>query len=147
MLPRTGPGPWMPTTNEFGAVLRGYRERAAMSQSALAKKVGMHASYISRLESGEREAPTRDVCLALIRPLALATEEVDRLLFSAGHVPPSLQKLGASDSTITAVTRLLTNDRLTPESRADFRAIVETMAIRWQPMAPVAMAALLEAIK
>src|SRR5690348_13016603 len=115
----------------FGETLRYFRLRAGLSQYALAKRVGINASYCNRLESGEREAPTREVASALARALALATEEVDRLLFSAGHVPPSLQKLGANDSTIAAVTRTLTNDRLTPACRADLRAVVETICIRW----------------
>jgi transcriptional regulator with XRE-family HTH domain len=119
-------------TEDFGSTLRRYRLRAGLSQNALAKVVGINASYINRLESGEREAPTREVAHALARALGLASEEVDRLLFSAGHVPPSLQKLGPADSTVAAVTRLLTNDHLSPEARADFRAIVETIAIRWQ---------------
>ena len=117
---------------DFGSTLRRYRLRAGVSQNALAKVVGINASYINRLESGEREAPTREVAHALARALALCPDEVDRLLFAAGHVPPSLQKLGPADSTIAAVTRLLTNDRLSPEARADFRAVVETIAIRWQ---------------
>jgi len=109
-----------------------YRLRAGYSQNALAKIVGINCSYINRLESGEREAPTREVAAALGRSLNLGTEDTDRLMFSAGHVPPSLQKLGPADSTIAAVTRLLTNDRISPEARCDFRAIVETIAIRWQ---------------
>ena len=116
----------------FESTLRRYRLRAGISQNALAKVVGINASYINRLESGEREAPTREVAHALARALALVPEETDRLLFAAGHVPPSLQKLGPADSTVAAVTRLLTNDHLSPEARADFRAIVETIAIRWQ---------------
>ncbi len=119
-------------TEDFAGTLRRFRTRAGLSQNALAKVVGINASYINRLESGEREAPTREVAQALARALSLSTEEVDRLLFSAGHVPPSLQKLGPADSTVAAVTRLLTNDRLSPEARADFRAVVETIAIRWQ---------------
>ena len=134
-------------SDDFGSTLRRFRLRAGLSQNALAKIVGINASYINRMESGEREAPTREVVTALARSLTLAVEDTDRLYASAGQLPPSLQKLGPADSTIAAVTRLLTNDRLTPESRADFRAIVETMVIRWQPMAPVARAALLEAIK
>ncbi|MHB8409866.1 MAG: helix-turn-helix transcriptional regulator [Acidiferrobacterales bacterium] len=116
----------------FGATLRRYRLRAGYSENALAKIVGINASYINRLSSGEREAPTREVASAIGRALKLTTEEIDRLMFSAGHVPPSLQKLGPADSTVAAVTRLLTNDRLSPEARADFRAVVETIAIRWQ---------------
>jgi transcriptional regulator with XRE-family HTH domain len=119
-------------TEDFASNLRRFRLRAGVSQNALAKIVGINASYINRLENGEREAPTRDVAHALARALTLSAEEVDRLLFSAGHVPPSLQKLGPADSTVAAVTRLLTNDRLSVEARADFRAIVETIAIRWQ---------------
>lgn len=115
----------------FGLTLRRYRLRAGLSQNALAKIVGINASYINRLESGEREEPTREVARALARALRLATEETDRLLFAAGHVPPTLQKLGPSDSTVAAVTRLLTNDRLSPEARADFRAVVEVIAERW----------------
>ena len=117
-------------TEDFASTLRRFRLRAGLSQNALAKTVGINASYINRLEHGEREAPTRDIAHAMAQALRLSTEEVDRLLFSADHVPPSLQKLGPADSTIAAVTRLLTNDRLSPEARADFRAIVETVAIR-----------------
>jgi len=128
-------------TEDFGSTLRRYRLRAGLSQNALAKIVGINASYINRLESGEREAPTRDVAAALGRALGLAPEELDRLMFSAGHVPPSLQKLGPADSTVAAVTRLLTNDRLSPEARADFRAVVETIAIRWQHASAAPLAA------
>lgn len=78
-------------SEDFGSTLRRFRLRAALSQNALAKIVGINASYINRLESGEREAPTRAVAQALARALSLAIEDVDRLLFSAGHVPPSLQ--------------------------------------------------------
>lgn len=120
----------------FGAVLRRFRLRAGLSQNALGKMAGVNTSYCNRLESGVRETPTREVAHALARALALSAEEVDRLLFSAGHVPPSLQKLGPADPTIAAVTRLLTNDRLSPEARADFRAVVETIAVRWQGGVP-----------
>lgn len=125
----------MPDGAEFGVVLRRYRLRAALSQNALAKAVSINASYVNRLESGERGDPTREVALALARALGLAPEETDRLLFSAGYVPPSLQKLGSGDSTIAAVAKLLTDDRLSPECRADFRACVEVMASRWRASA------------
>ena len=116
----------------FGPMLRRFRLRAGYSENALAKVVGINCSYINRLSSGERDTPTREVTAALCRGLNLGVEDTDRLMFSAGHVPPSLQKLGPADSTIAAVTRLLTNDRISPEARCDFRAIVETIAIRWQ---------------
>jgi len=118
-------------TEGFGPTLRLFRLRAGYSQNALAKIVCLNASYVNRLESGEREAPTREATAAMCRGLNLGVEDADRLMFSAGHVPPSLQKLGPADSTIVAVTRLLTNDRLGPEARADLRACIEAMCARW----------------
>ncbi|GEM_PF-759841 len=117
---------------DFGSTLRAFRARAGWSQNALAKTAGLDASYINRLERAEREAPTRETALALARALRLCPGEVDRLLFSAGHMPPSIEQLGPDDSTLAAVVRVLTDDRLAPEARADFRAVVETIADRWQ---------------
>ncbi|MGI8913343.1 MAG: hypothetical protein ACR2JY_06075, partial [Chloroflexota bacterium] len=74
----------------------------------------------------------RQVVEALAHALRLTPSEWDGLLFAAGYVPPSLQKLGPHDSTVAAITRLLTDDCLSPASRADFRAVVETVAARWQ---------------
>jgi transcriptional regulator with XRE-family HTH domain len=116
----------------FGPVLRCFRQRAGISQNALAKVAALDASYVHRLESGERGTPTRPVVDALAQALTLAPEERDQLLFAAGYVPPSLQRLGPRDPTLAAVVRQLTDERLSPASRADFRAVVETIAARWQ---------------
>lgn len=120
--------------DSFGATLRRYRLRSGHTQNSLAKVVQVNASYINRMETGERSAPTREIALALARGMELSAYESDRLVASAGLLPPGLQKLGPGDSTVAAVIGLLTNDRLSPEARADFRAVVETMAIRWQSM-------------
>lgn len=119
----------------FGVALRRYRRCLGLSQNALAKVVGIDASYINRLESGEREAPSRRTALALARALQLSRDDVDRLLCSAGYLPPSLHRLGPTDSTVCAVARVLADGRLSPEVRADFRAVVETIAYRWQRLA------------
>ncbi|MGI8913133.1 MAG: hypothetical protein ACR2JY_04970 [Chloroflexota bacterium] len=79
------------------------------------------ASYINRLESGVRGVPTAEVALALAVGLALSPQETDRLLWSAGCLPPSLQALTPGDPTILAVAQ-----------QADFRACVEAMARRWR---------------
>lgn len=115
----------------YGITLRRYRLRARLSQNALAHRIGVDASYLNRIESGVRGAPSYDIALSLARTLARSAEELDRLLCAAGYVPPRLQKLGPADSTVAAVLAVLTDDRLTLEARADFRAVVETVAARW----------------
>jgi len=129
----TLPWPDAPAARDesFGRTLAYFMRRDGWSQNRLGKAVGVNPSYLNRLCSGEREAPSREVAAALGRALCLTSGELDRLMFSAGHVPPSLQKLGGNDSTISAVTRLLTDDRLSPEARADARAVIETLCIRW----------------
>jgi transcriptional regulator with XRE-family HTH domain len=121
----------IPTGLGFGSLLRRYRLRSGHSQNSLAKVVGVNPSYLNRLESCERDAPTRQVVAALARTLCLAPDETDRLHFAADQVPPSLQKLGGNDSTIAAVQRLLTDDTLSLEARADARAVIEVLCIRW----------------
>lgn len=121
-----------PTDETFGVMLRRRRQQIGLSQNALARLVSIDASYIHRLESGERDAPTRQVIEALARALVLTMAELDCLLFAAGYVPPSLRQLGPNDSTIAAVTCILTDDRLSSAACADFRAVVETIAARWQ---------------
>jgi transcriptional regulator with XRE-family HTH domain len=116
----------------FGALLRRFRERAGWSQNALAKEVGIDASYINRIEAGRRTGPGPAVTLALARALALSPRAVDGFCVAAGHLPPSLQRLGPADPTIAAVLGVLTDDQLSPVARADFRAVVETIAARWQ---------------
>lgn len=115
----------------YATTLRRYRLRARLSQNALAHRLGLDASYLNRMEAGVRGTPGYDVALSLARELARSAEELDLLLFAAGYVPPRLQRLGPGDTTVAAVLDILANDRLTLESRADFRAVVETVAGRW----------------
>lgn len=115
----------------YATTLRRYRLRARLSQNALAHRLGLDASYLNRIESGVRGTPSYDVALSLARELARSADELDLLLFAAGYVPPRLQRLGPGDTTVAAVLAVLANDQLTLESRADFRAVVETVASRW----------------
>lgn len=116
----------------FADLLHHFRLRAGRSQVALGHAAGVNASYINRLESGDRAAPTGAVALALAAGLELSPEETDRLLWSAGCLPPSLAALAVGDPTLLAVARLLGDRRLSPAARADFRACVAAMARRWR---------------
>jgi transcriptional regulator with XRE-family HTH domain len=115
----------------FGELLSCLRLATGVSQNALGREAGVNASYINRLERGERTTPTREVVLALARALQTMPQERDHLLVTAGYVPPSLQQLGPADSTLEAVGRLLVDGRLPPASLAAFRAVVETIAACW----------------
>lgn len=115
----------------FGDILRAWREAAGLSQSALAKRVGVDASYVNRIESGQRGVERRDVVLGFAQALGLGPVETDRLLLAAGFLPEALHQLGPNDPTLTLVANVLTNPQLSPEERQLFRQIVNAIARRW----------------
>lgn len=118
----------------FGARLARHIRRQGWSHSETARQAGLSASAVSRYCSGEKDSPERQAVLALARALGLPPADLDALMASAGYLPPSLQRLGAGDSTVAALVGVLGNDRIDPASRADLRACVETMCGRWQGM-------------
>ncbi len=64
----------------LGALLRRYRERAGLSQEALAERAGLTPHAISALERGERRRPYPHTVQALAEALHLAAEERAALL-------------------------------------------------------------------
>lgn len=116
----------------FGAVLRGFRERAGLSQSALARRAGLDPSFVNRLESGQRGAD-RGVVEALARALGLDAAEQDQLLAAGGHLPILLARLGPQDPTLQLVARILADERLSEADRAAFRQVIELIGQRWSP--------------
>jgi transcriptional regulator with XRE-family HTH domain len=51
----------MDEPSTLGEYLRGERERAGLSQRQLASRVGIHNSYLARLENGETANPAADL--------------------------------------------------------------------------------------
>ena len=77
---------------EFSLVLRRLRERSNKSRYRLAQFTGVNEAYLLRLETGERQNPSRDVVLklglALVADSSLVTlNDVNELLLSAGYAP------------------------------------------------------------
>jgi transcriptional regulator with XRE-family HTH domain len=109
--------------DRFGGMLRSLRERAGLSQSALARLAGLDPSFINRLESGRRgvERPIAD---ALVVALSLPAREADRLLAAGGFLPPSLAKAGLDDPTLQLVVDFLTAEPVGPTERAAFHRAV-----------------------
>jgi UTP--glucose-1-phosphate uridylyltransferase len=71
---------------EFGDLLRRARERAALSRDQLARRVGLDASHLFRIETGDRK-PSRDAVLALVEGLELDDPTANQWLVTAGYAP------------------------------------------------------------
>jgi len=124
-------GELTPGGSDFAELLRVARRRAGLSQSALARAVGIDASYLNRLERAEREPPRRSTVEALAGALGLGPDEADRLLVAAGRLPSALEKLGPLDPTVRLVAGILADECIPSAEREEFRQIVELVARRW----------------
>lgn len=76
----------------FAATLKELRLRAGRSRYRLAQDTGLSEPYILRLESGERNNPSRDVVLMLGLALLKGSEaldiwDIDLLLLAASYAP------------------------------------------------------------
>lgn len=92
--------------NEFGALLRQAREAAGMTRDALSDSVGMDASYIYRLEVGNRR-PSRDAILSFVDALQIEGEDVNKWLLAAGYAPmPLLMRVRGAVRTRGARSRV-----------------------------------------
>lgn len=56
--------------------LRELRERAGLTQTALAKRARLSIVYVSLLESGKRKNPSMDVILRLAESLGVTVEQL-----------------------------------------------------------------------
>lgn len=77
---------------EFSLLLRKLRERSKKSRYKLAQFTGANEAYLHRLESGERQNPSREMVMKLALALvadssSVTLEDVNELLLSAGYAP------------------------------------------------------------
>src|SRR5262245_9183530 len=75
--------------NQFGQLLRQAREAAGLPREALAQRVALDASYIYRLETGDRR-PSREAILAFADALAVEGEALNQWLLAGGYAPMPL---------------------------------------------------------
>lgn len=66
--------------------LRAERQRAGISQRQLASRVGIHNSYLARLENGETANPAADLLQRIADVLEISSTD---LLAFIGVVPPT----------------------------------------------------------
>ena len=119
------------TVATFAQLLRGYRERAGLSQRELARRTEINPAIISRFESGDRGPSGPDQVLAIVRALRLDRARADLLLAAAGFWPEAILSLGPQDETLLAVARVLTSWDVDEKARTRFRAVVGLLAEQW----------------
>ena len=80
------------TATDFSRTLKRLRSKAGKSRYKLAQYSGLDEAYVLRLESGERQNPSRDTVMKLA--LALVTDsatvsihDVNELLLAGGFAP------------------------------------------------------------
>lgn len=77
---------------EFSRTLKRLRSKGETSRYKLAQFSGLNEAYVLRLESGERQNPSRDAVIRLGLALAahsttISVDDVNELLLAAGLAP------------------------------------------------------------
>ena len=85
----------------FGQTLKNLRTKSGKSRYRLNQCSGLDEAYILRLESGERQNPSRDSVMKLGLALvatseAMSIQDVNELLLAAGYAP--LRSRGEAES-------------------------------------------------
>jgi len=94
----------------FAAALKRSRQRAGLSQKALAAKIAMTGSYISQLESGARRAPRPKVITRICKALGISERRLQDLAALERSPPPIRKRLERANRERGHVRR--TRDRL-----------------------------------
>lgn len=61
---------------QLGKIIKKARENAGLTQEQLAEKVGVHPSYVSRIERGKEDNPTREVLRNIAKLLNVKAEDL-----------------------------------------------------------------------
>lgn len=69
----------------FGLLLQSLREEKGLSLRDLAQLAGIDHAYIYRLETGDKDSPSEEVLLRLIRALKPGKREAEMLHYLAKH--------------------------------------------------------------
>lgn len=117
----------------FGEQLAAVRQARGYSQHALAKAAGVDASYVNRLERGERQAPEVALIHRFAAALALDAGQTDALVVAGGGLPAALARLGPLDPTILLLADVLGDPTIPQQELTDVRGIVALLVRRWRP--------------
>jgi len=118
---------------DFSALLKRYRNRAGLSQSELARRAGISASYVNRLEEGERQPPSRSVVLQISEALRLDSTATDALVLAAGYARERQAVLSIEHPILGLMADILQDDHVPEEELELLRLQLELMKRRWNP--------------
>lgn len=88
-------------SSEFGQYIKHLRLRREMSQSELGRRADLHTSFLSRIESGERE-PSRATVDAIADVLGIDHETARLVAFGYSEDSPVINRLRAALSALPA---------------------------------------------
>ena len=111
----------------FGEMIRQLRHEKSMSQRELATQVGVHHTYVSKLEA-EQEQPSRDVVRRLAGALGADTAQFE---LAASYVPEGFAEVIAQRPELHQVLALAAQGKLSEEGYQELRQLVkrEGMAV------------------
>ena len=110
--------------------LRELRRAARLSQRALAERVGVDFTYLSKIENGRVEPPSEGVLLRIARELADKlgrdeTELADELITLAGKIPSDLAETLSRNPEVVRLLRSVGSD---VRSASDWRRLLASQS-------------------
>ncbi len=108
----------------FGGYLHELRRERGLTVRALAAAAGVHHTYISKLERGDRQAPEPAVVEALAAALEATPAQLDQLRWRAGLAPRGDGAPGQNDPTLTLVAEALADPSRSEAERERLRRAV-----------------------
>ncbi len=118
--------------SNIGGLIKYYRERAGVSQNALARNIGVNPAYINRLEKWGKGTNNRELIEHVAAALDLGPHERDQLLAMAGHLPIAFSQLGPGDETLLLVADILTDESIPSADKEAFRLHVKLASKPWR---------------
>ena len=105
----------------FGGYLHELRRERGLTARQLATAAGVHHTYVSKLERGDRQAPEEPVVEALAAALGATPAQLDQLRWRAGLAPRGSGAPGQDDPTLTLVAEALGSPSLADTARDHLR--------------------------
>jgi transcriptional regulator with XRE-family HTH domain len=131
---RSGPLPLRPRGG-FGGYLHELRRERGLTVRHRAAAAGVHHTYVSKLERGDRQAPDEPVVEALARALQATPAQLDQLRWRAGLAPAGTGAPGQDDPTLTLVAEALGSGALSATGRDRLRQAIAQAVQQSEPAA------------